>query len=617
MQCQPVLIVCKVSRKINYQPIKIMKSPIKSLILTGFILFIIFSGITNAANVLINPGAETGDSTGWTFDAKASVASTNDFNFNGGQSFPPTASNVLAHTGEFVFKTFQDFADASTRIYQDVATAAGSQWNASCFALSHAQDYISVPCNAHLQVVFYDNATNALAVYGSQIIDPTDESGFGITWAIVPPMAVDASGWLDLIVTNVFSSDPASEINFTGTITPPLIAPAGTAFVRYQLEFDDSTGGGGSVFWDDCVLDKVVGSDPDIVTAPTAQVSVVGQNVTFTVVGSGNTTLSYHWQNSTGPLSNGTKFSGVMTPTLTISNLLTADADNYAVVVTDANGSISSVPVKLTVLNPAAAANALGPNAGFENFPVWAPWTPFNGTGQPSTNSFYFQTTTPVNVFDGKFCAQLFDGGTDNGFFQDISVTPGSVWKATAWAYITSGPDNLSASNSCRVQVWFKNSSGTQIGPTYESFKIWGLALTNVFPMLPRDTWVQLPVTNVVNNTDTPTNSVQAFVAPLGATAMRFQVYYNGTGPTGGSVFWDDMQLYQLIPVTVTPSVSGNSYNISFLTKGGSSYSVFFKTNLTDLTWNVLTNGIPGTGSTVTVSDSISAQMRFYRVQTQ
>ncbi|MGH7989774.1 MAG: hypothetical protein ACREDS_06285, partial [Limisphaerales bacterium] len=91
-------------------------------------LFLIFSGnMAKSANVLVNPGAETGDSTGWTFDAEASVESTNDYNYNGGISYPPTASNVLAHTGEYVFKTYQNIGGASTRIYQDIAAAVGSQ----------------------------------------------------------------------------------------------------------------------------------------------------------------------------------------------------------------------------------------------------------------------------------------------------------------------------------------------------------------------------------------------------------------------------------------------------------------------------------------------------------
>ena len=582
-------------------------------VLAGLVLF---GGGAKAQNVLVNPGAETGDSAGWTFDTKAGVASINNYYYNGGISYPPAASNILSHTGAYVFKTYQDAGGAATRIYQDVATAAGSQWTASCYALSHSQDYISAPCNAHLQVVFYDNATNALAVYGSQFLDPTDLSGIGVWWTIVPPMAVDATGWIYLQATNSFSGDPASEANFSSGITPPLVAPAGTAYVRYQLEFDDTSGGGGSVFWDDCVLNKVVGSDPDIVTAPTAQTAVVGQNAMFTVMGSGNTALSYQWKKGAANVS-GPQVGGANTATLTITNCLSADAGSYSVVITDVNGSIQSVPVTLTVLNPAAAANALGPNAGFENSPTWTPWTPFGGTGLPSTNGTYYQVTNLVNVYDGKYCAQLYAGSRDNGFWIHVPCTPGSVWKAAGHAYITSTTDNLSNSNTCRIQVWFQDASNTRISPVYESFKIFGLAYSDTYPMLPRDTWVYLPVTNMVDGADTPTNFVQSFVAPAGASVINYQVYYYHPPGAGGSVFWDDMELYQLIPTTIIPSVNGNSYNISFATQGGSVYSVLYKTNLTDASWNVLASNIAGTGSTVTISDSITAQTRFYRVQTQ
>ena len=581
-----------------------------------------FGGSAQAANVLVNPGAETGNSTGWTMDPFGSVASTNDYYYNGGTNWPPYASNILAHTGAYCFKNYQTYANAATRIYQDIAAAAGSQWTASCYALSHAQDYIGIPCNAHLQVVFYDNANNALAVYGSVFLDPTDWSAYGVP-SVVPPMAVDASGWLYLQVTNSYVSDPATEGNYNTTITPPLVAPAGTAYVRYQMEFDDSTGGGGSVFWDDCDLEKVAGSDPDITTPPTAQIVAVGSTATFTVVGKGNTTLSYQWKNGTAN-ANGPRVGGANSATMTITNCATTDAGSYSVVITDSNGSIQSVPVTLTVLTTAAAANALGPNAGFENAPTWSPWHPFNGTGLPSTNSTYYTVTNLVNVFDGKYCAQIYDGGTDNGFYYTAAaitngVVPGSVWKAAGHAYITSTRDNLSASNTCRIQVHFNDVNTNAIGPTYESFKIYGLGYSNTYPMMPRDTWVYLPVTNVVDQNDIPTNTVQYFVAPAGAVSIAYQVYYYsppGLGGTGGSVFWDDMELYQLIPVTVTAAASGNNYNISFATRGGSFYSVLYKNHLTDAAWTVLQGNIAGTGTTVTVTDTIG-QARFYRVQTQ
>jgi hypothetical protein len=578
---------------------------------------LLFGNLAMAANVLINPGAETGDSTGWTFDADASVASTNGFQYNGGTNYPPNASNILVHSGEYTFKLYQNVVGA-TRAYQDIAAAPGSQWAASTYALSHTQDYIQAGGSALMQVVFYDNTgTNALAVYGSDILDPQNPYPDPPYFTLLPPMAVDATGWLFLTVTNSYSSDPASELNWNNHITGNLVAPAGTAVVRYQLEFEQTIGAGGSVFFDDCVLDKVVGSDPDIVTAPVTEVVVVGQNASFSVVGSGNTTLFYQWQKNNVSVS-GSRVSGALTPTLTVSNVLSADSGNYTVVVTDSNGSIRSIPVVLTVLNPAQGNNALGPNAGFEK-DLWAPWASFGGTGLPSTNSTYYQVTNLVNVYDGTYVAQIYAGNTDNGFWLTLTtnVTPGSVWKAAGHAYITSTTDNLSESNTCRIQIWFKNASGTALAPTFESFKIYGLSYTNVYPMMPRDTWCYLPVTNVVDTTDTPTNFVTDIVAPPNAAMINYQVYYyHPPGNTGGSVFWDDMELYQVVPVTdLKAKPSAGHVNLSFSTKGGLLYSVLYKTSLSDASWSVLTNGIAGTGGTFVVSDTPVANTRFYRVQ--
>ena len=568
----------------------------------------------NAANVLVNPGAETGDFTGWTPVGTASVASTNDLYYNGGN--PVGASNILTHSGEYCFKTYNNVGGA-TYIYQTVATTAGSQWSASVYALSHLQDYIALDSTAHMQLTFYDSTgTNILAVYGSGILDPNNP-GFPMTVNISP--ATNSSGWIFLQANNQYSGVPASEGNWMTSVPTNITAPSGTAFLQFQMEFDGGLDGG-SVFWDDCVLYKLVGTDPDITTPPTALTVVSGQNATFSVVGSGNTTLSYQWKKGGSNVS-GSRVGGATTATLTITNCLASDAGSYSVVITDNNGSIQSVPVALTVLNPAAGNNALGPNAGFENAPNWAPWNPFNGTGLPSTNSTYYLVTNKVNVYDGEYCAQVYDGGTDNGFWTHVACTPGSVWKAAGHAYITSTSDNLSASNTCRLQVWFQTAGGTQVGPTYESWKIFGLGYSNVYQMMPRDTWVYLPVTNVVDATDTPTNFVTSFVAPPTATVINYQVYYYsppGGGGTGGSVFWDDMELYQLQSVTnVTTSVSGNNLNLTFPTRGGLNYSVLYKTNLTDPSWNLLTNGIPGSGSTITVSDPLTGPHRFYEVETQ
>jgi hypothetical protein len=177
---------------------------------------------------------------------------------------------------------------------------------------------------------------------------------------------------------------------------------------------------------------------------------------------------------------------------------------------------------------------------------------------------------------------------------------------------------------------------------------------------LPRDQWVYLPVTNVVSNflptnavgygtaigEDLPTNTLPTgdFMVPTnaGTAYINLQVYEyvpvaadNPQTDLGGSaadaVYWDDMELIQVLPVTnLTASVSGGNVNLSFAAGAGLDYTVLYKTNLTDATWNVLTSNVTapiswqtnvtsvGITYPVTVSDSISGQhSRFYRVQSQ
>ena len=72
-----------------YQVDLLPTNSIVSMLARAVAIGLLSAGLANAANVLVNPGAETGDSTGWTFDMKASVASTNDYQWNGGVNYPP------------------------------------------------------------------------------------------------------------------------------------------------------------------------------------------------------------------------------------------------------------------------------------------------------------------------------------------------------------------------------------------------------------------------------------------------------------------------------------------------------------------------------------------------
>ncbi len=642
---------------------------------------VLIGGGAKAQNVLVNPGAETGNLSGWNVSntGYTLVVSTNQY-------IPNTTNNYSVPSGRYMFEQF-DTTAGTAYIYQDYPAVAGSQWSASVWAICYASNYFD-SANAYMSVAFYDTNGNVMVddpvnpdpgtfgVYGSVILDPNAPL-WDVRWIIAPPPAIDASGWLYLPATNFFydyipantNGAPGANIE-TGMaimVSTNLVAPAGTAFVRYQLEYDNTGTDGGAVYWDDCVLNKLNFSDPDITTNPVAAVVYTYSPASFTVVARKavkSEVLTYQWQLNginLPPAGNTNDIAGATTnSTLTLTNCQYVDAGLYSVVVSDTNGSIRSVPVTLAVLCDCPVPyppNRLG-NPGFEKAPIWAPWAPFN---------CYL---TQVHVFDGSWAALVGGSGDrDGGFYQTVAgIAPGSVWKAGGWAYISSQNDFFGG-NTCRIQVWFKDATGLNItAPTYESFKIYGLGYTNAdaqytnidtsspyfgqvmyHDQLPRDQWVYLPVTNIVNNAgtglgdDLPTNNFPDgdFVAPTNANVaeINFQVYEycpvaadhpqpDLLGNPADTVYWDDMELIQVLPVTnLTASVSGPNVNLSFLGELGLDYTVLYKTNLTDASWIVLTN-IPTIqfspsgpfgpfGTNVTVSDSIAAQSRFYRVQVQ
>ena len=85
---------------------------------------------------------------------------------------------------------------------------------------------------------------------------------------------------------------------------------------------------------------------PVILTQPQNQTVPIGSNVMFAVFAGGTTPLRYQWR------FNGTNIAGATRTSLSISNLLTANAGNYSVVVTNSAGVTPSSNALLTVTLP-------------------------------------------------------------------------------------------------------------------------------------------------------------------------------------------------------------------------------------------------------------------------
>src|SRR5580704_2760439 len=90
---------------------------------------------------------------------------------------------------------------------------------------------------------------------------------------------------------------------------------------------------------------------PSIQTQPANQTVTIGQTATFSVAATGTAPLSYQWQNGTAPITGATSAS-YTTPATTLANT----GSQYSVVVSNAQGNITSNPATLTV-NAATASN--------------------------------------------------------------------------------------------------------------------------------------------------------------------------------------------------------------------------------------------------------------------
>jgi hypothetical protein len=101
---------------------------------------------------------------------------------------------------------------------------------------------------------------------------------------------------------------------------------------------------------------------PSLTSQPTNLTVLAGSTATFGSTASGTAPLAYQWRyNGTG-LANGPGISGVNTTNLTLTNVSTNAAGDYALFVGNAYGSITSSVATLTVVLPPTITIAVNPD---------------------------------------------------------------------------------------------------------------------------------------------------------------------------------------------------------------------------------------------------------------
>ena len=208
----------------------------------------------------------------------------------------------------------------------------------------------------------------------------------------------------------------------------------------------------------------------------------------------------------------------------------------------------------------------------------------------------YVSTEVTSDTLRQKYLnAQL---ATDNPAIADYDV---NFWATNGWInYTRTFPAGkyylyarLSAATAFNLQAALVTSGAgtpTQVTQPLGSFIGSGTSFT---------TWQYVPLV------DANTNHV---ILSLGGVAtLQFTGDYN-----------ENVNYFELVPVTapiMTASASGSSILLSFPTRAGFKYTVYYKNNVTDAGWTALGASVQGDGTAKVVSDGIvSGSKRFYRL---
>jgi len=301
----------------------------------------------------------------------------------------------------FFFKPFQGTAPSDVIdvwLYQDNPATPGTKFTFSGYPSCQA-NYCGIPAfntnalpvNTLFSIVFLDS--------GGNIVQSNAYDLFA---------AAAAAGQ-----TAAFEAGPYN--SFSGAwqyTTPQVTAPANTATVRvgaYMLNAF-GTSGNQSFFADYFDLESVAPAGSPIITNQPAGVVVApGGTAHFSVGVSNPSGVTYQWQLNTANLSNGGEYSGVNSPTLTVTGASTNDVGHYRVVVSNSSGTVysSAVPLALMALsiNPVITIDG---NIGdtYEVYyttslvsPVWIPLT----TNKLKAATVQIVDPAPISVTRGRF----------------------------------------------------------------------------------------------------------------------------------------------------------------------------------------------------------------------
>jgi uncharacterized repeat protein (TIGR03803 family) len=233
-------------------------------------------------------------------------------------------------------------------------------------------------------------ATNLIATGGTggpfnppaQTMVLTNIGAASVNWK-----AVSAVPWLSVApITGALSSGgPSAAVTLSLNSAANNLAPGSyTATIWFTNRID------GFAQSRQLILDVLVTSSvPVIVSQPLSQTVLPGAAAVFAVTAVGDAPLSYQWRENSANLSDTGNITGSTNATLTISDVSSASAATYSVIVSNALGQIASTGAVLTVASVAAPGVTI---SNLYSFTGAVDGANPNGLVQYNNGSFYGTT---------------------------------------------------------------------------------------------------------------------------------------------------------------------------------------------------------------------------------
>jgi hypothetical protein len=337
------------------------------VLLTGCLA--ISASLLQAGNILVNPGFEADGNHG-------SGAPITAWKFSNGDTFWINVDSY-AHSGANYYKVWGQFNSAANynAVWQDNSSLPSSTYQASGWLFTLGTDIVWSGDGlnyAWLEVSFRDASDNILALYKS---DPFSSTNY------------TTDIWYNLPITNICQTNPPYAVIGSTNV---LVAPSGTVKVRYQHTLYQALSGGGSVYFDDAVLNQTGGPvPPQITQVYPGNLLFASNHISFHVTSASSTpidTSKIHLVVNGTDVSSGCQFSGASPDiSVTYTNLTVGTwAYTASITVTDAFSFSTSTTMNFDTVNPTLVWEAEDydfTNGLYFNSPI------LSSTPQP--NSYY------------------------------------------------------------------------------------------------------------------------------------------------------------------------------------------------------------------------------------